>query len=119
MQTIRDFVPADRYIFDRGPCSYANGFAQIDTGQDASYFGTWCSPERRTMVNYCEGDLTTIICDSDEEFVTLLRENAEWTEANGHGPFRIDPGLDPSMKEVFDCLGLSDLLHGSAPGASL
>ena len=33
MKTIRDFKPmSDRYSFDFGPCSSANGFAQIDTG---------------------------------------------------------------------------------------
>ena len=42
MKTIRDFKPlSDRYSFDVGACSYANGFAQIDTRQDAAHFGTW------------------------------------------------------------------------------
>ncbi len=58
MKIVREFAQADRYVYDFGSCSYANGFAQIDTRQDASYFGTWCSPERRMIVNYCEGDVT-------------------------------------------------------------
>ena len=37
MRITRDFKPmSDRYGFDFGPCSTANGFAQIDTRQDAS-----------------------------------------------------------------------------------
>ena len=44
MKTIRDFKPmTDRYSFDVGACSYANGFAQIDTRQDAAHFGSWTS----------------------------------------------------------------------------
>ena len=40
MKTTTDFRPlSDRYEFDCGPCSYANGFAQVDTQQDAPYYG--------------------------------------------------------------------------------
>ena len=67
MRITRDFKPmSDRYGFDFGPCSNANGFAQIDTRQDASYYGTWCSPAARTIVNYCEGDVTTTVCDKHD-----------------------------------------------------
>ena len=39
MKTTTDFRPlSDRYEFDCGPCSYANGFAQVDTQQDAPYY---------------------------------------------------------------------------------
>ena len=42
MKITRDFRPlSDRYSIDCGRCSYANGFAQIDTKQDAVWFGTW------------------------------------------------------------------------------
>ena len=69
MRITRDFKPmSDRYGFDFGPCSNANGFAQIDTRQDASYYGTWCSPAARTIVNFCEGDVTTTVCETDAEF---------------------------------------------------
>jgi hypothetical protein len=111
MKTIREFVPADRYVYDFGPCSSKNGFAQIDTKQDASYFGTWCSPSKRAVVSYCEGDVTTQICASDEEFVGLLREIARWNDEQGHGPARIDPGFAPELKEAFVAIGLGDMLH--------
>ena len=40
MRIIRDFKPvSDCYSFDCGPCAAANGFAQMDTKQDASYYG--------------------------------------------------------------------------------
>lgn len=111
MQIIREFVPADRYVYDFGPCSYEKGFAQIDTAQDASYFGTWCSPTKRAIVSYCEGDVTTTLCETDEEFVATVRQIGEWNVAAGYGPARIDPGFCPDMRAAFERLGLADLLH--------
>ena len=40
MKITREFCPGDRYTYDFGHCSYENGWAQVDTAQDASYFGT-------------------------------------------------------------------------------
>lgn len=111
MQTIREFAPADRYVYDRGVCSYDKGFAQVDTKQDASYFGTWCSPSRRIIVNYCEGDVTTTICETDAEFVEEMRRIDQWNQNNGHGRALIDPGFSPDMKAAFERIGLADMLH--------
>ena len=97
MKTTRDFRPlSDRYRFDCGPCSYANGFAQIDTRQDASCYGAWCSPAKRTIVNFCEGDVTTTVCETDE---------------GGYGPMKIDALSHDALREAFERLGLADLLH--------
>ena len=112
MKITRDFRPlSDRYSFDCGPCSYANGFAQIDTRQDASYYGTWTSVASRTIVNFCEGDVTTTVCESDEEFVAQIRELAAWNDEGGYGPMKIDPGFDDGLRQTFETLGLGDLLH--------
>ena len=112
METKRLFEPdTDRYAFDFGPCSYENGFAQVDTAQDASYFGTWCSPQARTVVSYAEGDITIKVAETDEEFVTEIRELVAWNEGHGHGPARIDPGFSPDMKAQFERIGIADLLH--------
>lgn len=111
MKIIREFLPADRYAYDFGPCSSANGFAQIDTRQDAHYYGTWCSPDKRAIVNYCEGDVTTTICDDDAEFVAELRRLKTQMDESGWGPVHIDPGLDPSFRDRFVSLGVQDLLH--------
>ena len=88
-----------------------NGFAQFDTRQDASYFGTWANPEARIIVNYAEGDVTTQIAETDAEFAEACREIDRWNIANGYGPARIDPGFDPGMRQHFERLGLADLLH--------
>ena len=111
MEIIRDFEEADRYVYDFGPCSTRNGFAQIDTAQDASYYGTWASPKRRLIVNYCEGDVTITRCDDDSEFVGQIRHLAAWNDEHGWGPMKIDPGLGPELQTAFEALGLGDLLH--------
>ena len=56
----REFIPSDRYKFD---CGLPRHFAQVDTSQDASYYGNWASAEALTLVSYCEGDVTTTVCN--------------------------------------------------------
>ena len=112
MKITRDFRPlSDRYSFDCGPCSYANGFAQIDTKQDAPYLGTWVSLGARTIVNFSEGDLTTTVCETDAELIEQIRDMAKWNDEAGYGPMKIDPGRDEALRQAFEKLGLADLLH--------
>lgn len=111
MIVTREFAPANRYFYDFGPCSCGNGFAQVDTSQDASYYGTWANPTTLIVFSYCEGDTTHIQCESDAEFAEELRRIDKWNVENGHGPARIDPGFSPEMKAAFERIGLADMLH--------
>jgi hypothetical protein len=106
MKITREFAPADRYLYDFSLCSYANGWAQVDTAQDASHFGTWPNPTRLLIFTYCEGDMTLKEAASPEEFAAELREIDAWKRAQVHGPPRIDPGLDPALKAAFEAPGL-------------
>ena len=111
MKITREFAPADRYLYDFGLCSYANGWAQVDTAQDASYFGTWANPTRMLIFNYCEGDTTLKEAESSLEFATELRRIDAWNRAQGYGPARVDPGSDPAMMAAFVAFGLVKMLH--------
>ena len=112
MKITRDFKPlSDRYSFDFDPCSYANGFAQIDTRQDGSHYGTWCALATRTIVNFCEGDVTTTVCETDAEFAGQLRELARWNAEAGYGSMKIDPGHGDEIRQAYEKLGVADLLH--------
>ena len=111
MKIAREFAPGDRYTYDFGLCSYEMGWAQVDTAQDASCFGTWANLARLVILNYCECDTTVKEAASPEEFAAELREIDVWNKANGYGPARIDPGFDPAMMAAFEWLGLVDLLH--------
>ena len=72
MQTQKTFCNSDRYIFDYDICSFKKGFAQIDTNEDASYFGNWVNFKSLELITYCEGDLTVIKCDDIKEFKEQL-----------------------------------------------
>lgn len=112
MKTKRGFAPgAERYAFDFGHLTYAKGWCQIDTKQDAPWFGTWTSPGRLAIFSYCEGDTTLQEAETPEEYVAALRDLVRWNDDHGHGPARIDPGFDPEMRAVFERLGIADLLH--------
>ena len=112
MKRIEMFIPdAERYLFDFQLCTYARGWAQIDTEQDASYYGTWCSPSARKVLTFAEGDVTIRVFDTDEAFAADLRAIDAWNRTNGYGGAKIDPGFDPAMKAAFERLGLGDLLH--------
>ncbi|HSG61885.1 MAG TPA: hypothetical protein VLA24_10705 [Pseudomonadales bacterium] len=111
METIRQFEPADRYVYDWGLCSSDKNFAQVDTSQDASYFGTWANPFKRIIVCYCEGDVTLQIAETDAEFVAELRNIQQWNIDNGHRFLGIDPGFNKALAAKFAELGLADLVH--------
>lgn len=117
METIRDFEPADRYVYDMGRCSCKKGFAQIDTSQDASYFGMWANPFKLAVLTYAEGDVTLQLADSPDEFVHIIRHIRRWNNENGaHGFKGIDPGwpgrpMTTRLAHRFMSLGLGDLLH--------
>ena len=110
MKKLHEFLPADRYLYDFGLCSVKNGFAQVDTSQDASYFGTWANPFKFVIFNYCEGDCYTTKCDNEKEFVAEMKSIQIWNNEMGYS-FGIDPGFNISLKKAFEEIGLSDMLH--------
>jgi len=111
MKTIREFRPADRYVYDFGVCSTKHGFAQVDTSQDASYYGTWANPEKLMIVCYCEGDVTIQTAQNIEEFVAELRNIEAWNHENGHIFKGIDPGSNEEIAAKFRDIGLDRLLY--------
>jgi hypothetical protein len=105
-----DFM-GERYKYDFRVLTYQKGWAQIDTKQDASYYGTWTNPERRELFSYCEGDTCLTKCDTDTDYVQAIRECAEWNKSAGYW-IGIDPGYGTGqMRDLFVNLGLEDLLH--------
>jgi hypothetical protein len=112
MKTTRQFDGmTDRYAFDFNACSSSNGYAQIDTEQDASYYGTWANPFKLQIVSYAEGDITIQKADNDKEFADEIRAIADWNVEVGFKPIGIDPGFNKELKAGFVELGLSEYLH--------
>jgi len=114
MRIERSFLPmSDRYAFDFGLCHPSRGWAQIDTSQDAYYYGTWASPARREILNYVEGDVTRWVAESDAEFAAEIRRFKAWNEAHGWKFRGIDTGGNAELIEGFARIGLGDLLYAS------
>ena len=94
-----------RYYWDR---LVSKGFAQIDTTEDASWYGHWACPQRRKLVSFVEGDICITNCTTDHEFISEVRKTCDWHSR--HNQFQ---GIDPASKtkHLWIDLGLSDLLH--------
>ncbi len=114
MKKEHSFMSADRYLFDFRLCRVSDGWAQIDTSQDASYYGQWANPFTLEIVSYVEGDVYRNTAESPEEFVAELRSIKAWTIERGHRFIGIDPGLLEQPKKRLVELGLGDLM-GYAP----
>ena len=68
-----------RYVFDAklmGQRCY-----QIDTDQDASYFGMWTSPARRVLVSFEEGNFDVTKHSSDAGYIADLDKLYSWSGA--------------------------------------
>jgi hypothetical protein len=89
-------------------CTYAEGWVQIDTNQDGSYYRMWCHPDKRQIISYRDGHITIIRCTDDETFVAEMRRTAEWHREWEYW-IGIDAGED--QRHRFISLGLADLLH--------
>jgi len=111
MKIERSFCNTERYHFDFGPCSLKNGFAQIDTGSDAWYFGNWANPKTLEIVSYAEGDITRTICDTEEEFIAELEKMQRFHLKNDE-KFGIDTLLNDDLKLAFINIGAAKFLWG-------
>jgi hypothetical protein len=111
MRALTAFWPnRDRYKYDFDLCPPAEGWAQVDTDQDAWYFGTWANPTALVIVQFLEGDENRTICESAEEFCAELRSMKLWNDEQGYG-MAIDGMLREDLITAFQGLGLGDLLH--------
>ena len=111
MEAERYYEDTNRYVFDLIHCSVAKNYAQVDTSQDAWYFGTWANPFTFKIVCYAEGDVCIQTAATPEEFADALREVKAWNDRQGHTFHGIDPGLDEILRDRFIEIGLDDLLH--------
>ena len=111
MKTTREFSSADRYVYDFGACTTGKGFAQLDTGQDASYFGMWANPFKRIIFSYIEGDCILEEAETEAEFVDAINKIKTFYDDSGYGFKGIDPGFNEELGAKFKEIGLGSLLH--------
>lgn len=103
----------DRYPFDLRICTYADGWAQVDTEQDAHYFGQWVNPWKRRFASYVEGDCKLVEFETDAELADHLRELDTWNQEQGFRPVKVDMGLSRRQEftDRFNELGLAGMIH--------
>jgi hypothetical protein len=107
MKEQRFFQDTDRYIYD---FKLKKHFAQIDTSQDAHYYGNWASPIEFKIITYAEGDHVIKTCESKEEFVAEMNELISWQKYNQYWK-GIDPGFNEPGKQAWIDLGFEEFLH--------
>ena len=107
MQRHEEFADGDRYQYDARLCR--DGFAQVNTSEDASWYGIWACPQRLVVFTFAEGDCLTVQCDTAAEFCAELRKVQAFSDRQGRF-LGVDPGSDPAKAEQWRALGLGDLL---------
>ena len=105
MKTQKTFCNSDRYVFDFKYCKSSDGYAQLDTKEDAHYFGNWVNFKSLELITYCEGDLTVVKCDNVEEFKQQLLKVVSWYKDN-KSFIGIDLMCSDEIKENFNKLEL-------------
>lgn len=114
MKTVqRSFAPSSRYQYDFGACTPDRGWAQLDTGQDASYYGTWINPTSRKILVYCEGDVILTSVDTDAELAGEVDSIRRWNLEQGHRFMGIDPGFNDGLRGATIAAGLAGFFHAS------
>jgi hypothetical protein len=105
-------VMGDRYKYDFHLCRPADGWAQLDTRQDASYYGNWINPLTLKLFSYCEGDTTLTECADAADFIQTVRVCVAWHKEREYF-IGIDAMCSERIVEAFTSLGLAEFFHGA------
>ena len=80
----------DRYAMDFTHCGMRSNWYQLDSGQDAWYYGTWANPVDKLVLSYTEGDITLTRCKDAAEYTAEIERFKAWNDKAGYGPAGID-----------------------------
>jgi hypothetical protein len=103
---------ADRYDYDFRKCRPHDGWAQLDTKQDAPYYGNWVNPLTFELLSYCEGDVTHTQCDTADEFKSELAECIAWHREREYF-IGIDPCMSLAIEAALFQMGFGPDIHGT------
>jgi len=104
LHTQHEFVGSiDRYSYDWQLIS-KNGWAQLDTPEDAHYLGYWGNPSKLAIVAYVEGDQYITKCDTREEWEAEILNLGTM-----YGSVRADAGWNnPELQAEFSFLEVTN-----------
>ena len=96
--TLREtfLMEGDRYIFDFQMS--VDHWLQLDSENDASFFGNWVNPTTRRTLSYLEGDLYLVECADDESYD---REVASICADNAEAPFMVAIDVDAKTRTEY------------------
>ena len=92
-------ISGDRYQFD-WKLRALDGWVQLDTDQDASYYGHWASPSKLTIIAFIEGDVIKHVCDTIEEWQQEVLRYRDW-HVGQDGWMKADCGCVKELEEQF------------------
>jgi hypothetical protein len=98
-----------RYFYDQKLI----GWCQVDTCEDASYYGNWANINTLELFSYAEGDTCHTRCETVEEFVSEIRDFLDFCKRAGMKFYGIDPGPNhtPEIMKPWIDAGLDHLIH--------
>lgn len=100
----------DRFQFDLRECRPRDGWAQLDTKQDADYYGNWVNPLTLELISYAEGDVTHTKCKDEDDFIQALRECIAWHKERDYF-IGIDPLGNPDIQLALVGLNFGQFIH--------
>lgn len=108
----KSFVDGDRYQFDWTLLD--KGFFQVDSSEDASYYGHWLNPIRKILIAFIEGDLTITKYENNDEMIEDLGNLNDYQlrQSEGERGIKIDTGFKDENKDIFRSIGLGKYLYG-------
>ena len=89
-----------RYNFD------AKGYAQLDTTEDAWYYGHWIDFKNLKIISYAEGDVSIETCENKEEFKKLLKKVVDFLKFKTESFKGLDLMCNENNIKIFESLGL-------------
>jgi len=90
----------NRYCFDN------KGYAQLDTTEDAWYYGHWIDFKNLKIISYAEGDVSIETCENKEEFKELLKKTVDFLKFKTESFKGIDLMCNEKIINDFNKLGL-------------
>lgn len=107
MKIKRSFNPnGSRYEYDFNLCTTSKGWAQVDTENDAEYFGNWINPKEMKVLSYIEGDIIEQTAENNTELIEIIKEMKDCYES-----VKIDPGFNEELENDLISIGLGKYLY--------
>ena len=94
------FIHGDRYQFDFDDAFRGQGWQQLDTVDDAAWFGIWTNRDRLQVFTFAEGDASLITAPTPEAYNLEVQVIFEFHDV-APGYSMVDPG-DGTVTRVFE-----------------